>query len=284
MTGRRWLVALVCAAPATLLAAGPDLKAADALIKAGKAGEAYEQLLPHEFEMSGKVEYDYLLGIAALDSGKPDKATLAFERVLAVNPNFAGARLDMARAYFAMGDYTRAEQEFNTILSQSPPPTAKLVVEKYLHAIEERRKAELGGFTGFVEAAFGYDDNVSSVTSDFTSGVQSAYNIPNVLPTGNSLMQTSGFYSVGGGLELNQKIGEGLSLYGGLEGRNRTYYAASAFDTTTVDGRLGLSMMRDGNFFRVGFQVQSYLQEGSAPTTSSTTGTPPPSWANGAGC
>jgi hypothetical protein len=45
--------------------------------------------------------FDYLLGIAALDSGKPDRATIAFERVLAVNPNFAGARLDLAIYVFA---------------------------------------------------------------------------------------------------------------------------------------------------------------------------------------
>ena len=81
---------------------------ADALIKSGKPDEAYSLLEPFEFERSGEVRFDYLLGVAALDSGKPDKATLAFERVLLVDPDFAGARMDMARAYYQLGDLQRA--------------------------------------------------------------------------------------------------------------------------------------------------------------------------------
>src|SRR5260221_6187151 len=82
------------------LAQQADIARAKALVDQGKPAEAYEILAPLEDKLSGDVEFDYLLGVAALDSGKPDRATLAFERVLAVNPNFAGARLDMARAYF----------------------------------------------------------------------------------------------------------------------------------------------------------------------------------------
>jgi len=68
-----------------------ELEKAEALMKAGKAAEAYALLLPFEDKYAGDPRYDYLLGIAALDSGKPDKATLVFERVLAVSPDFAGA-------------------------------------------------------------------------------------------------------------------------------------------------------------------------------------------------
>ena len=83
------------------------LSEAEALLNSGKSDEAYKLLAPMDFEYSGNVRFDYLLGVSALDSGHPDKATLAFERVLAVEPNFAGARLDMARAYFHLGDLAR---------------------------------------------------------------------------------------------------------------------------------------------------------------------------------
>src|ERR1035437_9210718 len=85
------------------------LTEAEALIQGAKPIEAYALLDPKDFEYSGNSRFDYLLGISALDSGHPDKATLAFERVLAVDPNFAGARLDMARAYFHLGDLARAK-------------------------------------------------------------------------------------------------------------------------------------------------------------------------------
>jgi len=52
--------------------------------------------------MAGNLDYDYLLGIAALDSGQPDKASLALERVLAVTPDYVGAGSILARAYFAL--------------------------------------------------------------------------------------------------------------------------------------------------------------------------------------
>ena len=52
------------------------LRQADGLIKNGKAVDAYK-LLGHEGDYSGEIGYDYLLGIAALDSGKPDRAIIA---------------------------------------------------------------------------------------------------------------------------------------------------------------------------------------------------------------
>ena len=123
------------------VAAELDLGKADALLKAGKAKEGYTLLAPHEYEMAGNVDYDYLLGIAALDSGKPDKASLALERVLAVNPNYIGARLDLARAYFALADYERAKTEFEAVQAQNPPPAAKTVIEQYLAAIDNEAES-----------------------------------------------------------------------------------------------------------------------------------------------
>src|SRR3989338_4003069 len=62
------------------------LRDAEALVKAGKPAAAYALLAPLEAARSGEARFDYLLGVAALDSGKPDKAVLAFKRVLATNP------------------------------------------------------------------------------------------------------------------------------------------------------------------------------------------------------
>ncbi len=106
----------------------PALAQADQLMKANRAADAYALLAPLEDQLAGDPDYDYLLGISALDSGKPDKATLAFERLLATKPDFAGARLDMGRAYLMMGDRSRARTEFETVLSQNPPEAAKAVI------------------------------------------------------------------------------------------------------------------------------------------------------------
>ena len=65
---------------------------AHALVKAGKFSEAYQLLLPYQTDYAGDTDYDYLLGIVALDSGKPTEAIFALERVLAVNPGHLQAR------------------------------------------------------------------------------------------------------------------------------------------------------------------------------------------------
>ena len=104
---RKLGAAVLCLALTGLAGAAekaPEISQAQALLKAGKAEEAYALLLPLEFFQAGDPAFDYLLGVSALDSGKFNAATLAFERMLAVNPNHAGARMDMARAYFELND------------------------------------------------------------------------------------------------------------------------------------------------------------------------------------
>lgn len=259
-------IGLLCSGIAA--AAELDLGKADALLKAGKAQEGYTLLAPHEYEMAGNVDYDYLLGIAALDSDKPDKATLAFERVLAVNPNFAGARLDMARAYFALGDYERAKTEFETVLGQNPPPQAKATIEKYLTAIKQQDKKTL--ITGYLEGSVGYDDNVTAATTTFSSSVGQAF--PSLAgqtftPTGNALLRRDTFLALGGGLDVNYKLSDRSALYLGLDAKQRSYDTERLYDTDITDERFGLITTEGTNTYRVGMQFQQYRQLGGVAGT-----------------
>src|SRR5690606_19866528 len=56
-------------------------------IRRGEAEAAYAALAARLDLYAGDPEFDYLLGIAALDSGHPGPALLAFERVLLVAPD-----------------------------------------------------------------------------------------------------------------------------------------------------------------------------------------------------
>ena len=247
------------------VAAEPVLEQARALLQSGKASEAYSQLAPLEFEHSGELEYDYLLGLAALDSGKPDKATLAFERVLAINPNHAGARLDMARAYYALGSHAQAKAEFETLLKQNPPPAARDTIHKYLAAIEAsgRSKTEL---TGYFATGFGHDSNITSVTTDFAPAALATYGVA-YLPTGNALTYSSPFFSLEGGVEIKIPVREGLTAFAGLDAKRRNYTSRHSYDTETLDGRVGVSLARGNQAYRFSIVGQSYAQDGEAPTT-----------------
>src|SRR5262245_37879572 len=102
-------------------AAVPVLKQAEALLAEHKADEAYRLLSANELDLGGTALFDYLLGVAALDSGHASDAAFALERVVATQPDFVGARMELARAEFERGQYASARTQFQYLLGQSPP-------------------------------------------------------------------------------------------------------------------------------------------------------------------
>lgn len=239
---------VLCVATQADAGTGPDMVKAQSLLDAGKAAAAYALLAPAEFEMSGDAKYDYLLGVAALDSGKPDMATLALERVLAVNPNFAGARIDLSRAYFALGDYLRAKTGFEEAMEQNPPPVAKIVIEKYLAAIDDKLNPKTS-VSGYLEGALGYDTNVNASTN--ASQV--------FVPLFGTLMTLSeggvaardNYLTLGGGFEVAQPLKKGLSAFIGLDGKKRVNFFKDTFNNDSVDGHAGLSIGEGEDVVRV---------------------------------
>ena len=243
------------------LAADVDLEKADALMKQGKAAEAYSLLEPFEFEQSGNIKFDYLLGIAALDSGKPDKATLAFERVLAADPNFVGARIDMGRAYFALGDFTRAKTEFETVLTQNPPPAARATIDKYMVAIEKQESAKKTKGTGYIEASVGHDSNVNYATSQSQIGVPALGNLIFTLnPTGVKSPDDYLGFALGG--EVTHQVNPTLGLYAGADVRNRTNATQDRFDSTSLDARAGVALGEGANVVRLGVLAGKFELDG----------------------
>jgi tetratricopeptide (TPR) repeat protein len=236
---------------------GPDvpeklLTNADALIQQGQAQQAYSLLEPLDMQYAGNVRYDYLLGVAALDSGHPDKATIAFERVLAVDPNFAGARLDMARAYFQLGDLPRAKNEFAALLKQEPPAAARLVIDKYLVVIEAAERARATRYSAYLESSIGRDGNVNNSTSQSQIPVPALGNLVFTLsPT--SMKMPASYYTVGTGGDMTHNYSARWGSYAGLDWRQRANdNSAPQFDSNNVDLRTGITLNGEANQFRLG--------------------------------
>lgn len=228
---------------------------ADVLIKGGDAAAAYSLLEPLEFEHSGEERFDYLIGIAALDSGKPDKATLALERVLMVNPNSAAARLDIARAYYQLGDLPRAKTEFTTALTQNPSATARSNIEKYLDEISAQETGKQTRVTGYVEGTVGHDNNVNNSTSQSQIFVGSA---PVTLDPTN-VKSSDNYYGVAAGGEVNHRLNANWGLYAGADFRQRGYRTQKGFDALSLDARAGVMFGVKANNLRIGVLGGQYL-------------------------
>ena len=233
------------------------LREADELIKNGKPADAYRLLEPLEFDRSGEVRFDYLLGIAALDSGKPDKATLAFERVLAVDRNFAGARLDMARAYYQLGDLPRAKTEFETVMTQNPPEAARLTIQKYLDVISARENAKRTQLAGHIEVMAGRDSNVNNSTAQSQIAVPAFGNLVFTLNPSNVKMSDN-YTGLAAGAEFSHLLNDSVAIFAGVDVRQRGNRSQTAYDSISVDERAGLSFARGAETFRIGVSANQY--------------------------
>jgi tetratricopeptide (TPR) repeat protein len=246
------------AAPASAASYERTLRDADDLVRSGKPSEAYSLLAPLEFDHAGEERFDYLLGIAALDSGEPDKATLALERVLMVNPNSAGARLDLARAYYQLGDAQRAKTEFEAVLKQNPAPAVRATIRKYLDAISSQGAGSTR-LAGYIEGALGRDSNANNATAQ----TQITVNVPGVGPTATLLnptsVKTADSYA---GLAVGGEVAHGLSqswgLYAGADLRQRTYHVQKVFDSLGAELRAGAIYGAESNRVRFGVQGGTY--------------------------
>lgn len=145
---------------AALLARAGDL------LVTGDFDGAYELLAAAEADNLGNHDFNYLFGIAALENGHIDRAVFSLQRVVAGRPNFAGARLELARAYFAAGDNEEARREFARVAQQNPPDEAAAVIQSYQQAIERRAERYRPAFHSGVEFGAGYDSNANSATND----------------------------------------------------------------------------------------------------------------------
>lgn len=243
--------------------ADPDLAKAQALLDAGRAADAYLLLAPHEDAAAGDTRFDYLLGISALDSGKPDKATLAFERVLAVDPNFAGARLDMARAYFQLGDLSRAKAEFETVLQLKPPEAARLTIERYLGAIAQREKAKQTVVTAFAELTVGRDSNVNNSTSQSEVAVPALGNLVFTLNPTN-VKQGDSYGLLAAGADIAHEWSPGYAVFGGASARYRSNSSADPFDYKSAEGHGGIAISGPSTLFKAILSGERFYLDNSA--------------------
>ena len=229
------------------------LEKAEALLKSGKAEEAYQMLEPLEVQGAGDQVYDYLLATSALDSNRPSKATFVYERILAVTPNYIGVRADMGRAYYALGDLGRAKIEFETVLSfKGIPNDLRGTVEQYVRAIEGKSQNKATARIGYVELGFGRDTNIGSAYDEAQI----------VIPTIGLYdpdRKGDSYATLGLGGEISHQLNPQWGLFGGADYRGRAYQTFCENTCNwTADGRAGVSYSGGAWMLRAGLTAGTY--------------------------
>lgn len=137
----------------------------DSLILAGDKDQALAQLLANETQLSGQPDYDYALGVMALDLGQAGLAQSALERVVLMSPNHAGAWMDLAIASYQLGEFDRAQQIIDH-LEQNFNPAESL--KKQLSQVKRKLSYRplVQGWRGSVAVLYGHDTNINSGLSN----------------------------------------------------------------------------------------------------------------------
>lgn len=255
----RLVFGLVLALGGLAAHADQTLDRAKHLLEQEQPSEAYALLLPLEVQRAGDPEFDYLLGIAALDSDHRERAIFALERVLAVQPNNALARAEIARAYLAVGEKDTARRELETVTREPIPAAARATIDRYLSAITA---AETTRVQGYIELGLGTDSNVNSATSSSQVALPAFGGLIATLNPAATSKEDS-FTSVLGGINFTRKMNERWSLLASLAGNGKFNREQDQFDTVTLDGNLGARWAAARNALTLAAQMQSFEVDNS---------------------
>ncbi|MCA1773284.1 MAG: hypothetical protein LC677_12010 [Halomonas sp.] len=143
------------------------LQQARQLLEQGDADVAYRQLKAAELEHSGQPEFDYWLGVTALRADDVTHAMMALDRVLVIQPEHAGARMERVAALLQLDQRRAAEQEIERLEALSPPPEAQAAIRRFKDVIEQRHQEENAPQHNLsLGVALGYDSNPQRYSSD----------------------------------------------------------------------------------------------------------------------
>ncbi len=116
-------------------------------------------------QLIGDPHFDFLYGLAAINVGRVAEGVLALERHLAAIPANDRGRLELARGYFLLGEYSRARSEFEFVLRYNPPAGVRANIQGYLQAMQTRELAESRTSARlYAELGHGRNNNVNGGT------------------------------------------------------------------------------------------------------------------------
>jgi len=230
-----------------------------ARLQAGDAAGAYTALKSEERARAGNPDFDYALGLAAIDAGHPAEAVAAFERVLAVKPDHLQARAELGRAYIALNEPEAARREFKTVRDQDVPPAVRETVDRYVSALDTGLSGGGTQVSGLAKLTVGYDSNVNNSTSDNRILIPAFAGLGFGTLSPNARAQDDGFAEVLGRVSVSHGLAVDQRLIADLTASMRRNADKSDFDQSIVGLNFGFAQATpDYGTFSISAQLQSY--------------------------
>ncbi len=183
-----------------------------------------------------------------LQAGQPAEAAVLFEQALEADPSSVGAHLGLGRAYYALGEYARAQIEFETVLQyDNLPRDLHGQTEVYDQAAEDYAAGREWRPFYYAETGIGnYRENTSSSTAIFGGAGDHDTFLP---------------IRVGGG--WNKSMTERHSFNGTLDYRFRAYDESGRRNDSDLRWNFNISRPVDDDNLRFGMRGRvSYRGDG----------------------
>ncbi len=228
------------------------------LLAAGQGKTAFTLLESMENDHAGDAQYDILFAIAANDSGQYTRSVFALERVLSIEPDNHRARIEMARAYLALGETSKARQELHAARNPSLPEETTRTIERYLDAVDRADNTSRTTVRGYLEGSIGYDNNLNAGPRQSSIAIPAFGGQP-VLINRDSRANSAFFASAAGGVNVRHPVNSRLSLTAGLSGWEKTNRHHGAYDTASVDAHTGLAWRAERNTWSLTAQYNQFF-------------------------
>lgn len=238
-----WLVNWVCY--------GAEMADVKRRLDGGDPVGAYAAAQELSDEFSGDAEFDLLYGLAALDSGHSGEAILALERVVALQPTQLRARLELARAYYSVGEWDNARAQFELVLKYDPPPNVKERIRVYLQAIDNAVRSLVWRSTASASLEAGYDNNINSATPDSSVEVPA---LGTVALADASRKSGSSFVTATVSGDTQYRMSKRTAVTAGANAQWRNNTTSDAYDT--LAGGLQIASVFSGANYSVAVPVQ----------------------------
>jgi hypothetical protein len=168
----------------------------------------------------------------------------------------------MGRAYLALGDFARARDTFQNLLSLDPPPQVRAQLQAFLELTEASAAASAASSAlshqGYLAAMVGRSSNVNQAPSQsviFVPGVGSNFELP-----GQNVQIADSFAGILGGMDFSRPMDGTYSMIFGGEFLGRRNLHEMEFDVGGYNLYLGLAGAKGPHAARIqGLFGRDYL-------------------------
>lgn len=220
------------------------------LLEQERPDAAYRLLKPLHERDEGDIGTAFLLGQAAMLSNRPAEAVTLYQAILVRDPNLPRVRLELGRAYAALGEAEKARNEFHAVLAANPPRAVGDNIRAVIESIPSQKRWNVRLSGGYL-----YDSNVNAGPMN---GSVLMFGLPFLLSRDSLKRSDSGYtFSLGASHQL--PLDGSLALQTDVQYNRTDYTTLDQFNSDIFSLSTGPTWRQGGNIFSLPLLFENVL-------------------------